>query len=121
MNYDEIRSFIRQQVIKIFDGERTFIDITGCSDMPWTSIFRWFLSQRIRVLFQGPFVLTERMGYYMSRMQMPVEMVASPGRPGPPGKDGNPGLPGPAGMPGRPGQIGREGRQGPMGPPGKGN
>lgn len=65
-----------------------------------------------------PFNLAERMGYYMSRMQMPVEMVASPGRPGPPGKDGSPGVSGSPGIPGRPGQIGREGRQGPLGPPG---
>lgn len=75
-------------------------------------LFRFVLSS---------FVPAERMGYYMSRMQMPVEMVASPGRPGPPGKDGSPGIPGPPGIPGRSGQIGREGRQGPMGPHGKRN
>lgn len=61
----------------------------------------------------------ERMAYYMSRMQMPVEMVASPGRPGPPGKDGSPGSPGAAGAPGLPGQIGRQGRPGGQGPPGE--
>lgn len=54
----------------------------------------------------------------MSRMQMPVEMVASPGRPGPPGKDGTPGTPGPPGAPGHPGQIGRQGRPGGPGLPG---
>lgn len=64
------------------------------------------------------FFTTERMGYYMSRMQMPVEMVASPGRPGPPGKDGTPGSPGPPGAPGHPGQIGRQGRPGGPGLPG---
>lgn len=61
----------------------------------------------------------ERMAYYMSRMQMPVEMVASPGRPGPPGKDGTPGNPGSPGAPGLPGQIGRQGRPGGQGPPGE--
>lgn len=65
------------------------------------------------------FSSTERMAYYMSRMQMPVEMVASPGRPGPPGKDGSPGAPGTAGAPGLPGQIGRQGRSGGQGPPGE--
>lgn len=58
------------------------------------------------------------MAYYMSRMQTPVEMVASPGRPGPPGKDGSPGNPGPPGAPGHPGQIGRQGRPGEPGLPG---
>lgn len=56
--------------------------------------------------------LTERMGYYTSRMQFPMEVAATPGRPGPPGKDGAPGRPGAPGSPGLPGQIGREGRQG---------
>lgn len=65
------------------------------------------------------FLLPERMAYYMSRMQMPVEMVASPGRPGPPGKDGSPGNPGTPGAPGLPGQIGRQGRPGSLGPPGE--
>lgn len=58
------------------------------------------------------------MAYYMSRMQMPVEMVASPGRPGPPGKDGSQGLPGAPGAPGMPGQMGRQGRPGGQGLPG---
>lgn len=65
------------------------------------------------------FPSTERMAYYMSRMQMPVEMVASPGRPGPPGKDGSPGTAGVPGAPGLPGQIGRQGRPGGQGPPGE--
>lgn len=60
----------------------------------------------------------ERMGYYMSRMQTPVE-AASPGRPGPPGKDGSPGNPGISGSPGLPGMIGRQGRPGSLGPPGE--
>lgn len=54
----------------------------------------------------------ERMAYYTSRIQFPVEVAAAPGRPGPPGKDGAPGRPGAPGAPGLPGQIGREGRQG---------
>lgn len=70
-------------------------------------------------LCSSALISSERMAYYMSRMQMPVEMVASPGRPGPPGKDGTPGRAGAPGVPGRPGQIGREGRQGPVGPQGK--
>lgn len=61
----------------------------------------------------------ERMAYYMTRMQMPVEMAASPGRPGPPGKDGAAGVPGNPGAPGLPGQIGRQGRPGGQGPPGE--
>ncbi|KFO34428.1 Brain-specific angiogenesis inhibitor 2 [Fukomys damarensis] len=73
VNYDEIKRFIRQEIIKMFD---------------------------------------DRMAYYTSRMQFPVEMVAAPGRPGPPGKEGAPGRPGAPGSPGLPGQIGREGRQG---------
>uniref|UniRef100_A0A2I3RJW2 Collagen alpha-1(XVI) chain n=1 Tax=Pan troglodytes TaxID=9598 RepID=A0A2I3RJW2_PANTR len=73
VNYDEIKRFIRQEIIKMFD---------------------------------------ERMAYYTSRMQFPMEMAAAPGRPGPPGKDGAPGRPGAPGSPGLPGQIGREGRQG---------
>lgn len=56
--------------------------------------------------------LTERMAYYTSRIQFPMEVAAAPGRPGPPGKDGAPGRPGAPGSPGLPGQIGREGRQG---------
>lgn len=60
----------------------------------------------------SPSFLTERMAYYTSRMQFPMEMAAAPGRPGPPGKDGAPGRPGAPGSPGLPGQIGREGRQG---------
>lgn len=69
--------------------------------------------------YSSALISSERMAYYMSRMQMPVEMVAPPGRPGPPGKDGTPGIAGAPGLPGRPGHIGREGRQGPMGPQGK--
>lgn len=57
-------------------------------------------------------LLAERMAYYTSRMQFPMEVAAAPGRPGPPGKDGAPGRPGAPGSPGLPGQIGREGRQG---------
>lgn len=60
----------------------------------------------------------ERMAYYMSRMQTPVEMAASPGRPGPPGKDGSPGSSGLPGTPGRPGHIGRQGLPGNQGMPG---
>lgn len=56
--------------------------------------------------------LIERMSYYTSRIQFPMEVAAAPGRPGPPGKDGAPGQPGSPGAPGLPGQIGREGRQG---------
>lgn len=76
----------------------------------WTSFIH-------NVFFFSP----ERMAYYMSRMQMPVEMVASPGRPGPPGKDGTPGSPGTPGAPGLPGQIGRQGRPGGQGLPGEGD
>ncbi|KAF4792973.1 hypothetical protein TURU_116082 [Turdus rufiventris] len=65
-----------------------------------------FIRQELNKMFD------ERMAYYTSRLQFPVEMVAAPGRPGPPGKDGLPGRPGPPGSPGMPGQIGREGRQG---------
>ncbi|KAH1175028.1 hypothetical protein KIL84_021442 [Mauremys mutica] len=65
-----------------------------------------FIRQELNKMFD------ERMAYYASRMQFPVEMAASPGRPGHPGKDGAPGRPGPPGSPGLPGQIGREGRQG---------
>lgn len=65
------------------------------------------------------FPSTERMPYYMSRMQTPVEMVASPGRPGPPGKGGSPGAPGLPGTPGRPGHIGRPGSLGSQGLPGE--
>uniref|UniRef100_A0A8C0GPK0 Collagen alpha-1(XVI) chain n=1 Tax=Chelonoidis abingdonii TaxID=106734 RepID=A0A8C0GPK0_CHEAB len=65
-----------------------------------------FIRQELNKMFD------ERLVYYASRMQFPVEMAASPGRPGHPGKDGAPGRPGPPGSPGLPGQIGREGRQG---------
>ncbi|KAH0631115.1 hypothetical protein JD844_005239 [Phrynosoma platyrhinos] len=67
---------------------------------------RRFIRQELNKMFD------ERMAYYTSRMQFPVEMASQPGRPGPPGKDGTPGRPGPPGSPGMPGQIGREGRQG---------
>lgn len=86
------------------------------------SFFLWDLAAQTTVesLFViACFPFPERMAYYMSRMQMPVEMVASPGRPGPPGKDGAPGNPGLPGSPGLPGQIGRQGRPGGQGPPGE--
>ncbi|KAB1268565.1 Collagen alpha-1 chain [Camelus dromedarius] len=83
VNYDEIKRFIRQEIIKMFD---------------------------------------ERMAYYTSRMQFPMEMVAAPGRPGPPGKDGLPGTKGEKGDIGFgiAGEIGPPGPPGPQGPPGYG-
>lgn len=127
VNYDDIKNFIRQQVIKIFDGEDTqesALLYTCLQCLQQSSVFTSDASPFQRTVsfffiiiscFHSP----ERMSYYMSRMQMPVEMVASPGRPGPPGKDGAPGNPGTPGAPGLPGQIGRQGRPGGQGLPGE--
>lgn len=118
VNYDDIKNFIRQQVIKIFDGEGMCQSVVA---MLRRCLCLLCLSCLAVLLFitASRFPSTERMAYYMSRIQMPVEMVASPGRPGPPGKDGSPGPPGTPGAPGMPGQLGRQGRPGGQGLPGE--
>lgn len=147
VNYDDIKNFIRQQVIKIFDGKDAVLVcvLFWCECLACVARQLWhgaYLSvppnvclhcncfyicsgttqlspQRTALFLTVCFLSPERMGYYMSRMQMPVEMVASPGRPGPPGKDGSPGNPGAPGSPGMPGHMGRQGRTGAPGVPGE--